>query len=293
MRAELDENCKHSLQKCVTPMKFLDLNYASPTKRYVEKRYLRLILTFIPDRHVLRFVPIYGKLMSLKYAGNQVICPCCNGHFRNFMSLSKSHYDQICPKCLSFSRHRLISLYLKNKTNIFSDSLKVLHIAPEYFLYKTLRSSPHLEYISADLDSSLAMVKMDITSIQFEDNTFDVVLCSHVLEHIIDDQKAMRELFRVLKPGGWAILQSPIDLRRDKTFEDFNIVSPDDREKAFWQSDHVRLYGRDYKDRLEAAGFTVKIDDYVKTLGIDMVKKYGLQEGEDIYFCIKEEQKVV
>lgn len=273
-------------------MKFLDLNSASPIRRYVGKRYLRLILSFIPDRYVPKFIPIYGKLMSLIYTGDQVICPCCNGHFRDFMSITKGQWDQ-CPKCLSFERNRLLSLYLKNRTNIFSDKLKVLHIAPEYSLYKTLRSSSNLEYISADLDSSLAMVKMDITSIQFEDNTFDVVLCSHVLEHVLDDQKAMRELFRVLKPGGWAILQSPLDPTRDKTFEDFNIVSPDDREKAFGQSDHVRIYGRDYKDRLEAAGFTVKIDDYVTGLGIDTVKKYGLHENEDIYFCTKEEQKVV
>ena len=274
-------------------MKFLDLNHASPVRRSVEKRYLRLILSFIPDRHIPKFVPIYCKLMSLKYIGDQVTCPCCNGHFRNFMTITQNQWDRACPKCLSHSRHRLMSLYLKNRTNIFSNNLKVLHIAPEYALYRTLRSSSNLEYISADLDSSLAMVKMDITSIQFEDNTFDVIICSHVLEHVLDDQKAMRELFRVLKPGGWAILQSPIDLTRDTTFEDPKIVSPDDREKAFGQSDHVRIYGCDYKDRLEAAGLIVKIDNYVTTLGINMVKKYGLQENEDIYFCTKEEQNIV
>jgi predicted SAM-dependent methyltransferase len=182
-------------------------------------------------------------------------------------------------------------LYLRNRTNIFSDNLKVLHIAPEYSITKILGSRTNLEYVSADLVSSLAIFKMDITSIQFEDNVFDVILCSHVLEHIVDDQKAMGELFRVLKPGGWALVQSPVDLNRDKTFEDFNIVSPDDREKAFGLSDHVRVYGRDYKDKLEAAGFTVKIDDYVTTLGIDIVGKYGLHEDEDIYFCTKREQK--
>lgn len=128
---------------------------------------------------------------------------------------------------------------------------------------------------------------MDITRIQFEDNTFDVILCSHVLEHVLDDQTAMSELFRVLKPGGWAILQSPIDFKRDKTFEDPDIVLPDDREKAFGLPDHVRIYGRDYEDRLKNVGFSVKMDDYVRTLGIDMVKKYGLPEDEEICFCVK------
>jgi SAM-dependent methyltransferase len=184
-------------------------------------------------------------------------------------------------------------LYLRNRTDIFSDNLKVLHIAPEYSLSKILGPRPNLEYVSADLDSPLAMVKMDITNIQFEDNRFDVVLCSHVLEHIVDDQKAMRELFRVLKPGGWVLIQSPIDLTRDKTFEDFTIVSPDGREKAFGLSGHVRVYGRDYKDKLEAVGFTVKIDDYVTTLDIDIVRKCGLDAREDIYFCTKGESKTL
>ena len=158
--------------------------------------------------------------------------------------------------------------------------------APEYIIQKFLRSIPNLDYISADLNSSLAMVKMDITNISCKDNSFDVILCYHVLEHIIDDRKAMRELFRVLKPGGWAILQSPMDLKRNKTFEDSHVVLPQDRERIFGQSDHVRIYGRDYKDRLEKAGFTVKVDSYVKELGVDMIKKYCLGK-EDIYFCTK------
>lgn len=144
----------------------------------------------------------------------------------------------------------------------------------------------NLDYISADLNSPMAMVKMDITNILYEDNSFDVILCSHVLEHVVDDRKAMRELFRVLKPGGWGILQVPI--LRDKTFEDPSIVSPEDRERIFGQKDHVRIYGRDYKDRLEEAGFTVKVDGYVRELGDDKIKKHGLSEDQDIYFCAKQ-----
>ena len=178
-------------------------------------------------------------------------------------------------------------MYLRDRTNLFSDNIKVLHFAPEYIFQKILLSLPNLDYISADLDSSLAMVKMDITNIPYEDNSFDVILCSHVLENVMNDQKAMKNLFRILKPGGWAILQSPIDYKRNKTFEDSSIALPEDRERVFGQRDQVRIYGLDYKERLEKEGFTVKVDSYVKELKLDIIQKYGLMKEEDIYFCTK------
>ncbi|MFQ6084530.1 MAG: methyltransferase domain-containing protein [Candidatus Aminicenantia bacterium] len=130
---------------------------------------------------------------------------------------------------------------------------------------------------------------MDITDIPFPDNHFDCIICCHVLEHVPDDRKAMRELFRILKPGGWAILQSPINLNRDKTFEDPNIVSSEERERVFGQSDHVRIYGRDFKNKLEEVGFVVRVDNYVQKLGDSVIKKYGLMRNEKIYFCLKHE----
>ncbi|MBE7444979.1 MAG: methyltransferase domain-containing protein [Planctomycetia bacterium] len=232
----------------------------------------------------------WTSLKSLIYIGKQVACPCCSGNFRKFLPFGvKARENALCPRCKSLERHRLLWLYLKNKTNFFSDTdnLRVLHFAPEYFFQKIFKSMPNLDYISADLSSSSAMVKMDITNILYEDNSFDVILCCHVLEHIIDDHRALTELFRVLRPGGWAILQSPIDLKRDKTYEDTTIVSPQERERIFGLKDHVRIYGRDYKDRLEKAGFTVKVDAYVRELGDDMIKKYCLAKDEDIYFCMK------
>jgi len=151
----------------------------------------------------------------------------------------------------------------------------------------------NLDYTSADLYSSVSMVKMDITNILYKENSFDVILVSHVLEHVIDDRKAMRELFRVLKPGGWAIIQSPIDLKRDQTYEDFTVTLPEDRERVFGNPGHVRIYGRDYKNRLEEAGFNVKLDPYVKEFSDDEVIKYGLDKSEDIYFCTKQETNYV
>lgn len=236
-----------------------------------------------------RLHSVYSRLrIKLYYMGNRYVCPCCKGHFRKFLPFGiVPRPNARCPWCLSLERHRLIWLYITDRTNLLSDNLRLLHFAPEYILQKKLASLPNLIYISADPNSARAMVKVDITTIPYRDNSFDAILCSHVLEHVIDDQKAMAELFRVLRPGGWAIIQSPVDLERNKTFEAPNATTPEDRLRLFGQSDHVRKYGRDYKDRLEKAGFSVKVDGYVRDLGTDIINKYGLDEDEDIYFCSK------
>ena len=146
---------------------------------------------------------------------------------------------------------------------------------------------PNLDYVSADWASPRAKLKMDVTDIQCEDNTFDVILTNHVLEHVPDDRKAMRELHRVLKPGGFAILQSPLNKKFEKTYEDPSITDPKERRKAFGQEDHVRVYGRDYKERLEEAGFFVRADPYVKELGPEKIHIFVLPPEEDIYYCEK------
>ncbi|MFC2040933.1 class I SAM-dependent methyltransferase [Chloroflexota bacterium] len=251
--------------------------------------YLKILVkAIIPKKHHGTMLRMYFRLRAVLYIGNQVTCPCCDGHFRKFLPFGvEQRPDAQCPNCESMERHRLIWLYLKNRTNLFSDNLRVLHFAPEYIIERNLRCLPNLDYVSADLDLALAMVEMDITNIHYDENSFDVILCSHVLEHVADDEKAMRELLRVLKPGGWAILQSPIDLKRDRTFEDPKVVLPEDRKRLFGEQAHVRRYGRDYKDRLEQAGFEVKMDSYVRNLDINMIRKYGLKKDEDIYFCTK------
>ncbi|MCP4707644.1 MAG: methyltransferase domain-containing protein [Planctomycetes bacterium] len=222
------------------------------------------------------------------YKGSQFECPLCQGRFSRFVSSGiPPRANAKCPKCDSRERDRLLCLYLKNKTKIFLDELRVLHFAPERCIQKLLRSLPNIEYISADLESALALVKTDITEMSFEDHTFDVVICNHVLEHIPDDHQAMKELYRVLKPGGWAIIQAPVRPGMEKTFEDPEADTPEKRLQAYDQADHFRTYGRDYKDRLAKAGFTVKVDKYVKELPKETVEKHSLMLLENIYFCTK------
>lgn len=252
-------------------------------------RLLKSLATMlVPSRYRPALAWQYFGLTSRLYAGDQVTCPCCNGHFRQFLpSASSRRPNVVCPRCLSLERHRLLWLYLQERTNLFIEPLKLLHIAPELCFYHAFRKLPKLNYLPADLDSPLAAVSVDITDIPYNDGTFDVIICNHVLEHIDEDRKAISELYRVLKPGGWAILQSPLDTKRSQTFEDLAVVSPQDRKAYYGHDDHRRIYGLDYKDRLESAGFTVKIDGYVRELGEDVIQKYRLTRNEDIYFCAK------
>ena len=166
------------------------------------------------------------------------------------------------------------------KRLFFTEEAKVLHIAPEQSFIKRFRAMDNLEYITSDLESPLADVKADICDLPFGDDTFDLVFCNHVLEHIPDDTKAMQELFRVLKPGGMAILQIPQDLKRETTFADDSITDQKERAKIFGQYDHVRIYGRDYFDKLRSIGFTVIEEDYTNKIAPELVEKYCLAKGE-------------
>lgn len=248
-----------------------------------------IVKKIIPQKYIFQAHNVYCKYKSVWYAGSDRLCPFCNGSFRMFLPFGEDELrpDAQCPRCGSLERHRLLWLYLQDKTNFFKNKLKVLDIAPMDIFQQKCKALPNLDYMSADLSSSLAMVNMDITDIKLPDNSFDCIICYHVLEHIIDDAKAMKELFRVLKPGGWALLQSPVDYQRTHTFEDKNIIAPHDRMRVFGHQDHVRIYGQDYQDRLEKAGFTVQLDDYVQKLEDGTIKKYGLMKDEIIYFCTK------
>ena len=209
----------------------------------------------------------------------RVECPSCGWKGPEFLP-NADRRNARCPNCDSKERHRLYYLYLREYLPT-DRPLKVLHFAPEKIITRVFKSFRNVDYVSADLNPEKAMIKEDITKISFPDNSFDVIFCSHVLEHIPDDLKAMGELYRVLKPGGLAILAVPIkDVFNGKiitsTFEDFTITDPKEREKVFGQHDHVRIYGRDFEARLEKAGFKVRIDDYAKKLGSTKVQKFAL-----------------
>ncbi len=200
----------------------------------------------------------------------------------------KSRENALCPNCLALERHRLMWLFLKEKTNFFEANLDVLHVAPESCFIKRFASLPNINYTTADLESPLAKVKMDIHKMPFDDQSFDVVFCNHVMEHVTDDRQAMREILRVLRPGGWSIIQIPVFNPRPKvTLEDSTITNPKEREKLFGQDDHIRLYGLDYPDRLKDVGFDVTVEDFARELGSESTKRYALPTDDPIHFCLK------
>ena len=165
--------------------------------------------------------------------------------------------------------------------------LKTLHIAPEQCFLKLFKKQRNLEYITADLESPIADVKADICNLPFEDNSFDLIFCNHVLEHIPNDKKAMQELFRVLKKGGFGIFQIPQDISREKTFEDNSIINQKDRAKIFGQYDHVRIFGKDYFDKLRSVGFFVQEIEYAKKIAPEKVERFCLMKGEILPVCFK------
>jgi len=254
------------------------------------KYIISFLLRFVPRRILQLFSDTVLKVISPLYYGDKYYCPVEEKGYRKFLPYGRlvSRANVLCPGSLSLERHRLLWLYLKEKTNFFSKSQKVLHIAPEVCFMKAFEKQHGEGYITADIESPLAKVKMDVHDIPFEESTFDIAMCNHVMEHVEDDIKAMSEIYRVLKPGGWAIIQIPFFYPlKDETYEDKNITDPKDREQAYGQDDHVRMYGKDYGARLEQAGFKVTVDDFVKTLPKKEVERMALPPDEMIYFCQK------
>ena len=253
------------------------------------KKLIGFTLRFVPRRYIQLFAHFVTKFLSIFYAGDKVECTVCKHKYRKFLPfgrLKAARENALCPNCLSLERHRMIWYFLENKTNFFTYKQNMLHIAPEYCFIKRFGKIQNLNYITGDLESPLAMVKMNVLDIPFSDNEFDVLMCNHVLEHIEDDNKAMSEIYRVLKPAGWAILQVPIDMTLEKTYEDFTILSPSEREKHFGQNDHVRQYGSDYIKRLAYVGFNVKPFDF-GTLSDDIITRFGFIKTEPLFYCEK------
>lgn len=230
-------------------------------------------------------------MIAFYLKGNKFTDPIDGKSFRKFLpyGYGKQRENALSPSTLSLERHRLLWLYLQNETEFFSTpkKLKTLHIAPEQCFLSLFKKQQNLEYVTADLESPIADVKADICNLPFEDNSFDVIFCNHVLEHIPDDKKAMQELFRVLKKGGFGIFQIPQDISREKTFEDNSITNQKERAKIFGQYDHVRIYGKDYFDKLRSVGFSVQEIEYAKKIAPEKVERFCLMKGEILPICFK------
>jgi SAM-dependent methyltransferase len=225
------------------------------------------------------------------YKGNKVECPVCERKFSKFLSYGSkvAHRENVlCPYDLTLERHRLMWLYLKNESNFFTaNKLEVLHIAPEQCFHGKFKAQKNLNYLTGDLESPIADLHFDLHAIPLEKDRFDVVFCNHVMEHVDDPIQCMKELFRVMKPGAWAIMQVPQDMSRQTTYEDPTITTPEDREKHFWQKDHVRLFGRDYPQWLEKAGFELEYYDVNQKFDANTIERYRLIKDELLYIAKK------
>ena len=290
------------------------------------KSVFKFILNTIPRPILIRLSIVIRPILAILLKGSRYTDPIDGKSFRMFLpyGYGTQRNNVLSPSTLSLERHRLLWLYLQNETDFFyselvsesnelvsesnepvsdfpisknkriklrnaetNSALKVLHFAPEQEFYKRFKKQKNIDYTTTDLLSPLADVKADICNLPFEDNTYDIIFCNHVLEHIPDDTKAMQELYRVLKPGGMGIFQIPQDLSRATTFSDDTIVDQKERAKIFGQYDHVRVYGRDYFDKLRSIGFKVIEKDYTNKISPELVEKYCLTKGEIIPVCFK------
>lgn len=232
--------------------------------------------TAAPGRLLHAARPVRDRVVAARSRGDRVSCPVCGGSFRGFAAFNRRP-DARCPGCGALERHRLLWAYLDRATDLFSRPQRVLHVAPEPFLRARLAAVHGEGYVHGDVADPEHRV--DVTDLPFADGSFDVVLCSHVFEHVPDDLRAMRELRRVLRPGGWAVLDAPVDEARAVTFEDGSITTAAGRRRAFKQWDHVRVYGRDYRDRLRAAGWVVELDPW--QVEPHDASRFGLRPGTD------------
>lgn len=253
------------------------------------KKGFRFILNHIPRPILIKLSYLAKPVLAVSLRGEKYTDPIDGKSFSTFLPYGYVHQrpNVLSPSTLSLERHRLLWLYLERKTDFFTKPRKMLHFAPEQAFYKRFKKMNHLEYTTTDLNSPLADVKADICDLPFKDNSYDIIFCNHVLEHIPNDDLAMEELYRVLKSGGFAILQIPQDLKRETTFEDDSITDPKKRAEIFGQYDHVRIYGRDYFSKLKEKGFEVEQIALANELTLEEIDRYRIDPKEILPVCHK------
>ena len=250
---------------------------------------IKLILNTFSRTFLIKISFVFQPILGLFLKGNQFTDPIDGKSFSTFLPYGYNNLrkNALSPSTFSLERHRLLWLYLKNETGFFDKKIKLLHFAPEQAFYKRFKKLSNIQYDTIDINSPLAMIKADICDLPIKDNTYDFILCNHVLEHILDDNKAISELHRVLKKDGVGIFQVPIDMKKEFTFQDDSITDKKERNKIFGQYDHVRVYGKDYFTKLKNAGFKVEEVDYTKNLSNDEIYRFSIVKGEIIPVCTK------
>lgn len=252
-------------------------------------RIMKTIISELPEWAKKPLRPVRDIAKTVVYYGKGRFCPVCGKSSRRFGQLQHRlvlRKDNRCFHCYSLPRHRFLWHYLSKRTDLFDGRpKKMLHVAPESCFELKLKERLGDSYLTADLFDPRAMVRMDITNIEYADESFDIICCSHVLEHVQDDKRAIREFYRVLKNVGWMILQVPTF--SEKTFEDPSIVDPVERIKYFGQKDHVRKYGRDFIDRLREAKFSVEVTKVNDLLNSDEAVRMGVKHADEVYYCKK------
>ncbi len=231
---------------------------------------------------ILFFVP--ALIRKRMYNGTKQHCPVCANDLKRFLVLHRN-YHLWCPVCRSLQRHRLVWLFFSRMQILDGAPKSMLHIAPEPGLTSKFLETPGLKYLSVDLNDATAMEKMDITNIDYSENTFDIIYCSHVLEHVPDDRKAISEFWRTLKPNGLAVILVPITV--SETIEDLTVTDPVQRENLFGQHDHVRRYGPDVKQRFQEVGFHITTFKTQDIAGLDEANWFGLPDNETIFLLKK------
>ena len=259
------------------------------------KHLIKLILNLIPRPVLQRVAGWIVPVVGLLYLGKGKQCPLCGCQRRKFLPYGyvTPRENALCPNCLSLERHRLLWLWLVRESDIGRGAMalpKMLHIAPEVALmrkFKKMYASTPDRYVTADLESPLADMHFDVQQIPLEAESFDAIICNHIMEHVEDDGKALRELYRIMRRGGWGVILSPVELEREKTFEDDTITDPAERTRIFGQYDHRRIYGRDYAARLREAGFEVYDIDYKNELSKAEQELYALP-ADHLYIVCKQ-----
>lgn len=253
------------------------------------QKVFKFFLNLFPRTFLIKVSYWIRPIIAFSLRGTNFVDPIDGKSYRKFLpyGYEKVRENVLAPGTLSLERHRLFWLYLKNETSFFSENIKVLHFAPEQAFLNRFRKMKNLHYTTTDLNSPIADVKADICNLPFNDNEFDFIICNHVLEHIPDDTKAMKELYRVMAPDGIGIFQVPYEADRDITFEDNTINDPKERAKIFGQYDHVRVYGMDYFEKLASVGFKVNAINYTQKLSVKEINTFRLPKDELIPVCRK------